>query len=204
MEQYDSRIDSYIEKSADFAKPVLTHIRKLMHLASPEIRETIKWGMPHFDCKGTVCGMAAFKEHCVLGFWKSSLLSDPNNILKEESAAAMGQFGRIKSIADLPADKVLISYIQEAIALNEKGVKLSKKSASAPAPIQIPVDFLEMLQNHPGAQANFEKFSNSHRKEYISWFEEAKTEVTRKKRMDTAIEWITEGKRRNWKYERKG
>jgi uncharacterized protein YdeI (YjbR/CyaY-like superfamily) len=204
MEQYDSRIDAYIEKSAEFAKPVLTHIRKLVHLASPEIRETIKWGFPHFDYKGTICSMAAFKEHCVLGFWKSSLLSDPNNILKQESADAMGQFGRMKSIADLPEDNVLISYIREAIALNEKGVKVSKKPASTTALIQTPVDFLEMLLSHPGAQANFEKFSNSHRKEYISWIEEAKTEATRRKRIDTAIEWITEGKGRNWKYERKG
>lgn len=202
MEQYDPRIDVYIEKSADFAKPVLTHIRKLVHLASPEIRETIKWGFPHFDYKGTVCSMASFKEHCVLGFWKSSLLSDPYNISKKDPAEAMGQFGRMKSIADLPEDHVLISYIIEAIALNEKGIRLSKKSSEV-VPLETPAYFLEILQNHPAAKVNFEKLSNSHRKEYIVWFEEAKTEATRNKRIATAIEWLTEGKGRNWKYERK-
>lgn len=203
MEKYDHRIDAYIEKSADFAKPILNHIRKLIHQASPNILETVKWGFPHFDYKGTICSMASFKEHCAFGFWKSSLLPDPYNILKKEASDAMGQLGRITSISNLPEDDVFISYIQEAIALNEKGIKVSKKPEPIKTPVDVPGDFLEILNNYPIAKSNFENFSNSHRKEYILWFEEAKTDATRSKRIATAIEWLTEGKGRNWKYERK-
>ncbi|MFD2161101.1 YdeI family protein [Paradesertivirga mongoliensis] len=202
MEKYDPRINAYIEKSADFAKPVLNHIRNLVHQASPEILETVKWGFPHFDSKGTLCSMASFKEHCAFGFWKSALLTDPLKILQKEVSNAMGQFGRIKSIADLPEDAVLISYIREAIVLNEKGIKVSKSTAQTKAVIETPDYFTEVLNHNPIAKAHFENFSNSHRKEYIEWFEEAKTDETRNKRIATAIEWITEGKGKNWKYER--
>ena len=203
MEQYDPRIDAYIEKSADFAKPILIHLRKLIHQAAPQISETIKWGFPHFDYKGTVCSMASFKEHCAFGFWKSSLLTDLHRILQKESGEAMGQFGRIKSIADLPEDEVLACYIMEAVTLNEKGIKALKKIEAAKAIIETPQYFQDALSDHPQAKATFENFSNSHRKEYIMWFEEAKTEATRNKRIATAIEWLTEGKGRHWKYERK-
>lgn len=203
MEQYDPRIDAYIEKSAAFAKPVLNHIRKLIHLASPEIRETIKWGFPHFDYKGTICSMASFKEHCAFGFWKSSLLSDPYSILKKEASDSMGQLGRIKSIADLPSDEIFTAYILEAISLNDKGIRVVKKTGSAKSEVEIPEYFQRVLDDHSIAKSSFEKLSNSHRKEYILWIEEAKTEATRHKRISTAIEWLSEGKSKNWKYERK-
>lgn len=168
MEQYDPRIDAYIEKSATFAKPVLNHIRKLIHLASPEIRETIKWGFPHFDYKGTICSMASFKEHYAFGFWKSSLLSDPHVILKKEASESMGQFGRIKSIADLSSDEIFTTYILEAISLNERGIKVLKKAGSAISEVEVPDYFQGVLDEHPLTKSNFEKLSNSHRKKYIS------------------------------------
>lgn len=202
MEKYDPRIDAYIEKSADFAKPVLIYLRKLIHQTSSEIHETIKWGFPHFDYKGTICSMASFKEHCAFGFWKSSLLSDPYTILKKGSTESMGQFGRIKSIADLPSDEILTAYILEAISLNEKGIKLPKK-ASPVEPVTIPDYFQKALNDHSDAKTHFNTLSNSHRKEYISWIEEAKTEATRNKRISTTLEWLSEGKSLNWKYERK-
>lgn len=201
MEKHDPRIDAYIENSADFAKPILNHIRKIVHQASAEILETIKWGFPHFVYKGTVCSMASFKEHCAFGFWKSSLLSDPNHILQKETSEAMGQFGRISSIAHLPSDQVLIKYVQEAVALNEKGTKVVKV-AHERGRIETPQYFLDILTDHPQAKINFEKFSSSQRKEYITWFEEAKTEATRSKRIATALEWLAEGKARYWKYKR--
>ena len=203
MEKYDPRIDAYIEKSAEFAKPILNHIRKLVHQASPDILETVKWGFPHFDYKGTLCSMASFKEHCAFGFWKSTLLTDPLTILQKEASNSMGQLGRITSIDDLPEDAILISYIQEAIVLNEKGIKVSKSTEKIKAVIETPDYFEEVLNHNPIAKTHFESFSNSHRKEYIEWFEEAKTDETRNKRIATAIEWITEGKGKNWKYERK-
>ena len=204
MEKFDSRIDEYISKSAEFAKPILNHLRSLIHQASPQISETIKWGFPHFDYKGTVCGMASFKQHCALGFWKGSLLKDEHQILQKESSEAMGQFGRIQALSDLPEDGIIISFILQAVELNEKGVKLVKK----PKPVtdnalEVPSYLREELEKHDQALLNFNNFSNSHRKEYIQWLEEAKTEATRTKRLATAIEWLSQGKGRNWKYERK-
>src|SRR5580765_6471999 len=115
----DKRIDQYIEEKADFAKPILKHIRELVHKACPDVEETIKWGMPYFDYHGsTVCGIAAFKEHCTFLFWKASLMKDPEKIFQISDREAMGHFGRITSMKDLPSDKILIAYIKEAAKLN--------------------------------------------------------------------------------------
>jgi uncharacterized protein YdeI (YjbR/CyaY-like superfamily) len=203
MEKQDQRIDAYIARAADFAQPILRHIRKLVHEASPEIMETIKWGFPHFDYKGTVCSMASFKNHCAFGFWKSSLMKDPYDLLSKNTEDAMGQMGRITSLADLPDDKILLEYVKNAVQLNEQGVKISKKPAAPIKEVTIPGYFTDALKKNPAANDNFDKFSNSHKKEYIQWITEAKSEETRNKRMNTAIEWLSEGKSRNWKYERK-
>ncbi|MES2826597.1 MAG: DUF1801 domain-containing protein [Bacteroidota bacterium] len=201
MEQvYDERVDAYIAKSADFAKPIMNHLRDLIHSAFPEIKETMKWSSPFFDCDGPVCQMAAFKNHMGFGFWKGSLMSDPYKILKLQDETA-GSFGHITSLADLPSDEVLIEYIQEAIALNRDGVKVQKvKAKAAPLALTVPDYLIKGLEGHTNASANFKNFSASQKKEYIVWLEEAKTEATRLKRLETAVEWITEGKTRHWKY----
>lgn len=201
MEQYDSRVDAYIAKSADFAKPVLTHLRELVHKAAPELKETMKWSSPFFDHEGPVCQMAAFKQHCAFGFWKAALMDDPNKILNQEAETA-GSLGRITSISDLPDDEILIAYIRQALSLNLQGIKspAREKKAIDPAGLTVPLYFAEALDHQAAAKENFEKFSPSQKKEYISWLEEAKTEATRDKRLQTAIEWIGEGKIRNWKY----
>jgi uncharacterized protein YdeI (YjbR/CyaY-like superfamily) len=201
MERFDPRIDAYIDKAADFAKPILNHIRTLVHQASPDVSETIKWGFPHFDYKGTICSMAAFKQHCAFGFWKSKLPSDPHNILQKETSEAMGQLGKLKSISDLPENEVLMSYILEAIDLNERAVKITKKPIDYLPNVNAPQYFSDILSQHPPAKLAFDTFSNYHRREYIQWIEEAKTEATRNKRIAQAIEWLTEGKKRHWKYE---
>lgn len=204
MGTYDSRVDVYIEKSAEFAKPILNHLRELIHRASPGITETIKWSFPHFDYKGTVCSMASFKQHCAFGFWKSSLLPDPHNLLSTDVESAMGQFGRITSLNDLPADEILLEYISNAVLLNETGVKLPKKrKASGVSEEPVSPDYLsEALSHNPAAQNTFENFSNSHKREYIEWITEAKTEATREKRLATTILWLTEGKSMHWKYKK--
>ncbi len=198
MPTVDPRVDAYIEKSADFAKPILNHIRKLVHKACPEIQETMKWSFPHFDHKGTVCSMASFKQHCALGFWKQSLL--------EQSAfpaekTAMGSFGRITSVKELPSDKVMISLIKQAVELNERGVKVPKKPVER-TELVIPNDLTSALSKNKIAKSTFDKFSYSHKKEYVMWIEEAKTEPTRNKRLATTVEWLSEGKSKNWKYEK--
>lgn len=198
----DPRVDAYIAKSADFARPILEHIRAVVHAACPEVEETIKWSFPHFDYKrAMMCRMASFKEHCALGFWKGSLIVGEDG---QSAEKAMGQFGRITSLKDLPSTKVLTSYVKKAMKLNDDGIVAPGrgKPKTTAAGIDLPDYFAAALGKNPRAQTAFEKFSPGKRKEYIVWITEAKSEQTRQRRMETAIEWIAEGKSRNWKYER--
>lgn len=202
MEKRDERIDAYIAKSADFAKPILIHLRELIHEAFPAIEEAWKWSFPHFDHKGIVCSMAAFKQHCTFGFWKASLMNDADNLFIH-SDTAMGKLGQIKSLEDLPPDDVLISYIREAVELNEKGVKLpSKERPAVKKELEIPDYFISALNKNKQAAETFKNFNYSNKKEYVEWVTEAKTEETRNKRIAAAIEQIAEGKSRHWKYAR--
>ncbi len=200
MAQYDERVDNYINKAEPFAQPILNHIRNLVHQVSPLINETIKWGFPHFEYKAAICHMASFKAHCTLGFWKASLMKDPYQIFNEKDTA-MGSVGRIEKLEDLPSDKILTEYILEALRIDESGVKL-KKVTTPKAEIPIPPYFVEELNQNPKAKQTFENFSPSHKREYLEWITTAKTEATKLKRMVTTIEWLTEGKSLNWKYQR--
>lgn len=195
----DPRVDAYIAKSADFAKPILKHLRAMVHEACPEVEETIKWGAPTFMYHGILCGMAAFKQHCALNLWKGALIVDRNG----KSAEAMGQFGRITSVKDLPPKREMLGYLKQAMKLNEQGVKTPNRTGK-PKPVpRMPAEFTAALAKHRAAKAAFEAFSPSHRREYIEWITEAKGEATRERRLAQAIEWIAEGKSRNWKYERR-
>lgn len=196
------QVDQYIINSAEFAIPILDHLRNLVHKADARIEEKIKWGMPFFDYKGTVCHMASFKHHCAFGFWKGSLMNDEYGIFKERSEA-MGLLGKITSFEDLPPDEILIAYIQQAIQLNEDNVKLPPKPKSLQnKALIIPEYFMEALNEVPEALAVFQNFSPSNKKDYILWLEEAKTEATRIKRLETTLEWLAEGKTRMWKYKK--
>jgi hypothetical protein len=197
MPTIDSRVDAYIEKSAEFAKPILVHIRKLVHKACPEAVETMKWSMPHFDHKGMLCGMASFKQHCTLGFWKQSLLE---NDAFPAQKTAMGSFGRITSISDLPPDDVIVGLVRQAAELNEMGVMVEKKP-SVKKDLVVPDYLNAALKKNKTARETFENFPYSCKKEYVEWIAEAKTDATREKRLATTLEWLSEGKRRNWKYE---
>jgi len=201
----DKRIDAYILQAAPFARPVLKHLRKLVHEACPGVTETIKWGMPSFEFQGPLMSMAAFKAHCVAGFWKSRLLKDPQGYLGERAAQggeAMGNLGRIISREDLPPDSAILSFIRQAARLNEEGVK-APRSTARPKTLVIPPALKTALSKNPQAKAAYDSFSPSHRREYADWISEAKTESTRMKRVDTTLSWLLEGKTRNWKYARK-
>jgi uncharacterized protein YdeI (YjbR/CyaY-like superfamily) len=205
MPKTDERIDLYIARAADFAQPILNHLRKLVHVACPGCEETIKWGMPHFDYKGSIlCSMAAFKQHCVFGFFKASLMEDPHGILNAIGKTAMGSFGRLTAKEDLPSDKIIKEYIKEAMKLNEARVKVAAPPKKAPAkkPGKTPDYLLAALKKNKKAATAFGSFSPSAKNEYIEWFEEAKTEATRDKRLEQAIEWMSEGKTRHWKYKK--
>jgi len=202
MPTLDPRVDAYIDRSADFAKPILRHIRKLVHTACPDVIETMKWSFPHFDYKGQMmCSMASFKQHCAFGFWKQSLLEDAAFPAEK---TAMGSFGRLTSVKDLPDDKTMKKLIADAMKLNDEGVKVKRAFVSSDKKeLVVPDVLLEALAKHDAAAETFNSFPYSCKKEYVEWITEAKTDATRDKRLATAIEWLAEGKRRNWKYERK-
>jgi uncharacterized protein YdeI (YjbR/CyaY-like superfamily) len=198
MATKDPRIDAYIARSAPFAKPILKHLRKVVHAGCPEVTETIKWSMPHFDYKGMMCGMAAFKAHCAFGFWKGDLVLGRD---REEEKPGMGTFGCIKSLADLPNEKTLVGYVKKAAALNDAGIKAPGRAAPKKrAPIPVPDDFAAALKKNAKARQTFDSFSPSHRREYLEWITEAKREETRKERLAKSLQWLAEGKARNWKY----
>jgi len=206
MGKKDKRIDAYISKALPFAKPILTKLRELIHKGNPDVEETIKWGMPSFNYKGPFCSFASFKEHAVFGFWKYQLIKDPKGYLQEISnkgGNAMGNFGRIKNLKDLPSDKVLINFVKQAKRLNDDGVKIPAKLKKPKVDLVIPDYFTNALMKNKKVQEEFDNFSYSHKKEYVEWITEAKSEETRKKRIGTAIEWISERKSRNWKYTKK-
>ena len=191
----DPRVDAYIAGAAPFAKPILVHVRDVVHEACPAIVETIKWGHPTFDHDGIVCGMSAFKEHCVLSFSKAALLGDAGLLRRE-----------VKSVDDLPSRRDLAKLVKQAAKLNEDGVTLPaepRKKPSEDRTLNVPDVLASALRKNKKAQATFDAFSYTNKKDYVDWITEAKSDDTRQKRLDQAIEWMAEGKSRNWKYERR-
>jgi len=198
MGKKDPHVDAYIAKAAPFAQPILTYIREAAHSASPDIGEDMKWSHPHFVYKGMIAGMAAFKAHCAFGFWKGKLVVDDPG----EGTEAMGQFGRIATVKDLPPKKVLSGYVKKAMKLNDEGVPspMQSKPKTPKPPFVVPRDLAAALKANKKALATFGGFPPSAQREYVEWITEAKTDATRTKRLATAVEWIAEGKRRMWKY----
>lgn len=199
MSLSDPRIDTYINKAAPFAQPILRHIRRLVHKACPEVEETLRWSFPHFDHKGMMISMAAFKAHCTFNFSKAALIPGMEPVSGEDSA--MGQFGRITAISDLPDDETLLGYLREAKRLNDENIKVPQAPKDLKVKdLTVPEFLLEALKDNPLAAETWDKFAYSHRKEYVNWITEAKTEATREKRLATAIEWLAEGKTQMWRY----
>jgi len=206
MPSKDKRIDTYIAKAQPFSQPIMTKLRELVHKACPGVTETIKWGMPSFEYKGPMFGFAAFKQHCVAGFWKHKLIKDPKGYLGERSAQggeAMGNLGRMTSIKDLPPDKIMIDFIKQAAKLNDDGIKVPKKKTAVKKDLVVPADLKSALAANKKARTTFENFSPSQKREYTEWISGAKTEDTKNKRLETAIDWMAEGKARHWKYMKK-
>ena len=201
MPTTDPRIDAYIAKAPEFARPILTHIREVVHTAIPDVEETVKWGSPHFMYRGMIGGMGAFRHHCAFGLWKAKLI--PGVGAGDDAEAAAGSFGRITSIRDLPSKRALIGFVREAARLNEEGVKApAQRKAKGPRPdLPVPPELTAALARNRKARETFEAFSPSHRREYSEWIGEAKSEETRTRRLAQAIEWLAEGKSRNWKYQ---
>ena len=197
MNSHDPRMDAYIAKSAEFARPILEHIRGVVHAHCPAVEESMKWSMPFFSYNGApMCMMAAFKQHCGFGFWLS------RQVVDGAAEDGMGQFGKLTVLKDLPSKKELAAYIKKAMALNEAGVKLARPKAAAKPALTLPDDLAALLalKKHAAARKTYADFSLSAQREYVDWIDEAKTDITRQKRIATTLEWLAEGKPRNWKY----
>jgi uncharacterized protein YdeI (YjbR/CyaY-like superfamily) len=201
MKNPSHELDGYIAKSADFARPILERLRKLFHKACPDIEETMKWGRPFFEYRGIVANMAVFKSYMRWGFWKGKLLKYPDEKLGAKGLTLLR--GRITDVKDLPPDKVILDLIRQAVALNEQGVKVPARKKPAKPAMVVPKDLLAALEQNNKAKAAFDAFSPSHQREYVDWITAAKSEETRSKRLATALEWMSDGKSRHWKYARK-
>lgn len=191
-------VDKYIKKSPEFAQPVLKHLRTLIHKACPKVTEEIKWHSPFYMYQGRVlCATMGFKKHCALIFWKSALIK------KEKGAKAKADLKLLRKITlleELPPDEELAAYIQLAMHFNEPTTKLPPREKRS-TPLKVPKDLMESLGANPKALATFNAFTPSKRKDYVFWIESAKTDTTRESRIETAVDWMAEGKSRNWKYE---
>ncbi len=198
-------VDSYIENTAAFAQPILVHIRQLVRAIVPDADEAIKWGFPNFVYKGkNLLYMASFKKHCAVGFWSGSLLSDPHQLLALSGENnSMGNFGKVTTFKDLPNEEILLQYIAEAAMLIEENKIPKKPAASAKPAAIVPQDLQKLLDNNEAARRSFFGFTESARRDYVFWINEAKTEVTREKRLQQTIELLEEGKKRDWKYAKK-
>ncbi|MBL0171262.1 MAG: YdeI/OmpD-associated family protein [Gemmatimonadaceae bacterium] len=197
MSMRDPRIDTYIATSAPFAQPILEHLRALVHTACPDVQETIKWSFPHFDYGGMMCSMAAFKAHCAFRFWKGALILEAS-----DTDAAMGQFGRITSVKDLPSPKTITGYIRKAMALNDAGIAVAKPPrAKTPKPVVVPPELAAAFSKSKPAKAAFDALSPSHRREYCEWIADAKREDTKVTRVAKTIAQLRDGKSLNARYE---
>ena len=201
MKKTSPAVDAYIAQAAPFAQPILERLRATLHAASPELREEMKWSAPHFVRNGIVAGMAAFKEHVSFGFWRSAEMNDPNNLFERGPKASMCVV-KLRTVKDVPSKKVLAKYVEQALALDDTGPKKkAATSAKKPAP-KAPDDLMAALRKVKKALATYAAFPPSKQREYVEWVSEAKREETRAKRIAQAVEWMAEGKSRNWKYER--
>ena len=193
----DPRIDAYIAKAAPFARPILEKVRERVHVAAPEAEETLKWSAPGFTVDGKILlMMAAFKAHAALNFWRGQEIGDGN-----PKAGAMGQFGKLTSVDDLPPDAELDELIREGAALAKTAPAPRKVKHEPKPPAELHPEFAEALSANPKAKAVLDGFPPSAQRDYLDWIAEAKQDATRTKRIATAIEWLAEGKKRHWKYE---
>ncbi len=193
----DPRIDAYIARQADFARPILDHLRAVVHAACPDCEETLKWSSPSFMYKGKIlAGFAAFKAHATFGFWSGSLVVGKEN----EQLSGMGQFGRLTSLDDLPLRPELEALVRKAMKLVDEGVK-PPRDKHKKEPFTVPQDLRSAIDANPAAAATFDGFPPSAQRDYVDWVTDAKRDETRIKRLAQTVEWLAEGKRRNWKYE---
>ena len=196
MPNRDPRVDAYIAGAPEFARSILAHLRDIVHRNCPQVEETLKWRMPTFMHHGMLCGMAAFKQHCSFGFWKHELVVGKD---QAGSTQGLGQFGKLTTLKDLPSPKLLAGYVKRAMRLNEEGIRAPRATPKKRA-LAMPDDLGTALKKNARASATFASFSPTNQRDYIEWIIDAKRAETRSRRLAQAIQWMAEGKPRNWKY----
>ena len=202
----NARVDAYIEKAQPFARPILRKIREMVHAHHPEIGEAIKWGMPMFTYRGkNLCHMAAFKAHAAFGFWRREGAEKREADARDDAAEGMGQFGKLTSVDELPPQAVIAELIDEGMALIDGAAKARAAPEKRPPRAivsETPPTLAAALAANPKAQATYDAFPPGARRDYDEWIAEAKRDDTRAKRVTQAMEWLAEGKKRHWKYEK--
>lgn len=196
----DPRVDAYIAKAAPFAQPILIRLRRAVHKGCPAVVETLKWSVPAFEHHGILCGMAAFKAHCIFNVWRTPVLKAQG--LPEPLEAALERAGRVTSVKELPAERLLVQIIRRAAAVNESGLKGPRAPRTPKPAVRVPADLKAALSKHPKAAAKFASMSPSHKREYVEWITDAKAAETRARRVAQTVAWVSEGKNRNWKYQK--
>lgn len=203
MAKFNSKVEEYIATSEDFAKPILKHLQQIIHETCSDVEEDIKWGTPHYGYKGDhLCMMGGFKNHCSFSLYKAEFMKDKAIQDSVKAGKKFGFMDKIKSVADLPSKNILVAYIKEAMAINEKGIKKVMPKSDKPKVIETPDYFTKELSKNTKAKTVFESKSPSFRKNYLIWITDAKTDDTRQKRIEQSLEWIAEGKGRFWQSEK--
>ena len=204
MPSDSQRIDEYIKKAPEYAQPIMEKLRKAVHKGCPGVEEAIKWGVPYFMHNGILCGMASFKKHVSFGFWKSKEMDDPEGLFETGTGKKASMCNaHFHSVKELPTQKVLVDYVKRAAKLNVEGAKKKPaKKTKKKINTKVPTDLAALLKKNKKAQKTFESFAPGQQRDYIEWVTEAKRDATRQKRLATTIEWLSEGKKRYWKYEK--
>ena len=217
MAKRSKEVDAYIAKSPEFAQPLMKSLRAAYHKGCPKLEETLKWSVPHFEHEGIVCSFAAYKQHVTVGFWKGTRLKDANGLLTRVGTSDMAML-KLHGADDLPSAATIASYVKQAAAFNVADAKAAaalsradsktgpgKRAAKKPVKVSVPAVLATALKlkKHARAAKTFEALSPTNRREYCEWIDEAKRETTRDKRLATTLEWLREGKPRNWRYDKR-
>ena len=202
MKNANPRVDEYIAKAQPFARPIMERVRKAFHAGCPDLDEKLKWGVPSFEHNGMLGGMAAFKQHVGFGFWKAALMDDPAGLLGDDPKASPMRV-KIRDVQELPTQRVLVGYVKQAVKLNADGAKVPRPKATkkSKADLDVPKYFLAAVKANGDAHATWKGFSYTNQTDYLEWVTGAKRDATRDKRLAQAVDWMAEGKSRNWKYQ---